>query len=77
MDKPLAIVLFGDADRKGALTFAVRQARDTKSVYVLFYDYTKESWCVELYEVFNNRKHNACYEDLRYILQDGEVTKLS
>jgi hypothetical protein len=73
-----SFVKFGPNDRTGALRYAARHALDKRLIHVLFYEYVQNSWCVcEYYEFALLREGHVCYEDLRYVLPFGEVTRLS
>lgn len=73
-----SLTAFGPHDRVGALRFASRHARDRRVTFVLFFDYNENSWAVcEYHEFVLLVESHVCYEDLRYVLPFGEVTKLS
>ena len=75
--KEISTTRFGSRDRRGALMYASRMAREFSVIYVLFYDYTRDEWTCEIYWEFNARHTTVCYEDVRYVLPHGEVTRLS
>jgi hypothetical protein len=69
-------IRFTDRDRDGALRYAIRMARDERVIYVLYYDYNEEVWSASKYTDFHD-SILVPYEDKRFILPQGEVTRLS
>ncbi len=69
---------FGPNDRRGALLHALRFARSEFRTYVLYFDYDKDEWTVSPYEEWAliSRLVTLPMEDLRFVLPQGEVTRM-